>query len=179
MRQLRHRGFTLIELMVALTIGILLLLLAMPQMSVWMSDNQIRVGAQSVAEGMRMAQAAAISRNLNTQFKLDAGAWSVLVVDTGTVIETTPLIAGSRDVTFSIYDAANGALATPSTVTFNPLGQVIANATNIAKVDVTMPAVAGTRPLRVIVSNLAGGTTFYGVKLCDPAFAAADPKGCP
>jgi prepilin-type N-terminal cleavage/methylation domain-containing protein len=33
--------------------------------------------------------------------------------------------------------------------------------------------------LRVIVDTLSGGSTFYGVKLCDPAFPSTDPKGCP
>ena len=177
MRHLIHRGFTLIELLVAMTIGILLLLMVMPQMVLWMSDNQIRTGAQSVYEGMRTAQAAAISRNFNVQFVMGAGAWTVQMADPpNTVLQTAPFIEGSRDVTFTAVDTG-GAPAT--TLTFNPLGQVIANAANIAKVDVTMPAVASTRPLRVIVGNLSAGKTFYGVKLCDPMFAATDPKGCP
>jgi len=178
MRTSLHRGFTLIELLVTMTIGILLLLMAMPRMVLWVSDDQIRVGAQSVYEGMRTAQAAAISRNFNVQFVMGAGAWTVQMANPpNTVLQTTPFIEGSRDVTFTAA-AVGGAAAT--TVTFNPLGQVIADVNNIAKVDVTLPSVAGTRPLRVIVGNLSAGTTFYGVKLCDPAFAAAnDPKGCP
>jgi len=177
MRHVLHRGFTLIELLVAMTIGVLLLLMAMPGMVLWMSDNEISVGAQSVAEGPRTAQAAAISRNLNVQFVMSASNWTVQMVDPpNTVLQTAPFIEGSRDVTFTAVDVTRAAA---TTVSFNPLGQVIANPTNIARVDVTMPAVSGTRPLRVIVGNLSDTTTFYGVKLCDPAFPATDPKGCP
>jgi Tfp pilus assembly protein FimT len=170
-----HRGFTLIELLVTMTIGIPLLM-AMPQMALWMSGIDVRVGAQSVAEGMRKAQATANSRNLNSQFALGSAGWIVQVVDNENIIDTAPFVEGSRDVTFNAVDVSNSAA---TTVTFNPLGQVIANATNIAKIDVTGPSAAGTRSLRVIVGTLSGGSTFYGVKLCDPAFPSTDPKGCP
>jgi type IV fimbrial biogenesis protein FimT len=177
MMRMLHRGFTLIELLVAMTITIVLLLMAMPRMVLWMSDSEIRNGAQSVAEGLRTAQAAAISRNFNVQFVMSASDWTVQMADPpNTVLLTAPFIEGSKNVTFNAVDVSSSAA---STVTFNPLGQVIANAANIARVDVTLPAVSGTRPLRVIVGNLTGGTTFYGVKLCDPSFPATDPKGCP
>jgi prepilin-type N-terminal cleavage/methylation domain-containing protein len=134
MTRVLRRGFTLIELLVAMTIGIVLLLMAMPRMILWMSDPP------------------------------------------NTVLQTVPFIEGSKDATFNAVDVSNSAA---TTVTFNPLGQVIANAINIAKVDVTMPAISATRPLCVIVGNHSAATTFYGVKLGDPAFPATEPNGCP
>ena len=167
MRQLR-RGFTLIEILVAMTIGILLLL---------MSDSEIRNGAQSVAEGMRTAQAAAISHNLNAQFVLTGTGWTAQMADPpNAVLQTASFLEGSKYAVFNAVDIANAAA---TTVTFNALGQVVPSATNIVKVDVTKPSVTGTHPLRVMVGDLTAGTTFNGVKLCDPAFPATDPKGCP
>jgi len=167
-----HRGFTLIELLITATVAILLLLLAMPGYTLWVADSQIRNAAESVASGLRYAQAAAISRNLNAQFVLNAGGWDVMMVDAPAVsIQTASFLEGSRDVTIVGVDATPAAA---TTVAFNALGQVIPNATNLVQVDVTMPPVATSRPLRVLVGN---GRT--GVKLCNPSAPAADPQGCP
>jgi len=64
-----------------------------------------------------------------------------------------------------------------STVTFAALGNVVANADatpGINKIDMTNINVTGaTRPLRIIVSS--GGS----VRMCDPALALPEPRGCP
>jgi type IV fimbrial biogenesis protein FimT len=69
---------------------------------------------------------------------------------------------------------------TPNTivVTFNSLGMVMAanpgdnNSAPIQKIDVTQPALAGSRALEVQIS---GGQ----IRMCDPALAlATDPRGC-
>jgi len=179
MRQLR-RGFTLIEILVAMTIGILLLLMVAPQMSLWMSDSEIRNGAQSVAEGMRTAQAAAVSHNLNAEFVLTGTGWTARMADPpNDILQVATFLEGSKYAVFNAVDSTNAPSTAPMKVTFNALGQVIPATTNIAKVDVTKPSVTGTRPLRVLVGNLMAGATFNGVKLCDPYFPATDPKGCP
>ncbi|HTI48137.1 MAG TPA: prepilin-type N-terminal cleavage/methylation domain-containing protein, partial [Casimicrobiaceae bacterium] len=63
MTAMRARGFTLIELMIALVIVSLLLVLAGPQYAKWMADNQIINGADSVANGLRTAMAEAVKQN--------------------------------------------------------------------------------------------------------------------
>jgi len=165
-----HRGFTLIELMVSMTIAIILLLLAVPGYTVWVADSEIRNAAQSVAGGLRYAQAIAISRNLNAQFVLGATGWTVAMVDTPLVpVQSATLNEGSRHVTLT---------ATPvgaTTVAFNALGQTVTDPANLVQVDVTLPTLAGVRPLRVAIGNL-----LTGVKLCDPYFTdPKDPKTCP
>ena len=45
------RGFTLIELMVALAIAVLLLVLAAPGYATWVADQQIRAGAERSTQG--------------------------------------------------------------------------------------------------------------------------------
>jgi len=68
--------------------------------------------------------------------------------------------------------------ANAAVVTFNSLGMVMAtnpgdnNSAPITKIDVSQPALAGSRPLEVQVS---GGQ----IRMCDPALAlATDPRGC-
>jgi Tfp pilus assembly protein FimT len=151
--------------------------MAMPGYTRWIADNEVRNGAQSIAGGLRGAQAAAITRNLNTQFVLGAGGWSVQMADPpNAVLQTGSFAEGSRNAVFVGVDAG-GLPAT--TIVFNALGQVPTNAANLVQVDVSMPSVAGTRALRVLVGATPSGVPFHGVKLCDPLFAFPDPKGCP
>jgi len=64
-----------------------------------------------------------------------------------------------------------------SIVTFAAMGNVVANADgskSINKIDMTNINVTGaTRPLRIIISS--GGS----VRMCDPALAPPEPRGCP
>ena len=162
-----HRGFTLIELMVAMTILILLLVLAMPGYVLWMSDSEIRNATESAASGLRFAQATAISSNRNAQFVLNAAGWNVAMVDTPLVsIQTAAFSEGGKNVTIAALPAG------ATTVAFNALGQVIPDPANLTQVNLSMPA--STRPLTVLVGN---GRT--GVKICDPNLAPTDPAGCP
>jgi type IV fimbrial biogenesis protein FimT len=167
-----HRGFTLVELMVALTIASILLVLAVPQYTTWMANSQIRAGAESVATGLRQAQLAAISQNRNSQFTLGANGWIVEMVGPPlTLVQSASLAEGSKHATFVGIDSTS----TPSsTLQFNALGQVIPNATSLVQIDITN-SLASAKPLRIIVGN---GRT--GVKVCDPSIVVvSDPKYCP
>ena len=167
-----HRGFTLVELMVALAIASILLVLAVPQYSTFMGNSEIRSGAESVTAGLRQAQLAAISENRNSQFTLGATGWNVQMVGPPlTLVQTMSLNEGSKHATFAAVDAA---AAAATTLQFNALGQVIPNATNIVQIDITN-ALPTAKPLRILVGN---GRT--GVKLCDPSIIViSDPKHCP
>src|SRR5437868_9448241 len=71
------RGFTLIELMIALSIFALLAFLALPIYSSFMGNSQIRNAAENSLSGVRVAEAAAIEGNSRAKFVMDANAWSV------------------------------------------------------------------------------------------------------
>ena len=174
------RGFTLIELMIAMAIAVLLLLLAAPMYSVWLADSQIRNAAESIAGGMRFAQAAAVKRNRPVEFVLDkttaTGSWTARLpavdADLAEDLEVGVFAEGAVRVDFDPRPTA------ATTVTFSPLGRIVPNAggtTTLTEVRVTIPPPpTGTRPLRVLV-----GGARTGIKICDPAWPATDPKGCP
>jgi hypothetical protein len=139
-----------------------------------MSDSEIRNATESAASGLRYAQATAISSNRNAQFVLNPTGWDVMMVDAPLVsIQTAAFNEGAKNVTVVGKDAA--ALAA-TTVAFNALGQTITDPANLVQVDLSMPAVASTHPLRVLVG--AGRT---GVKICDPdpMWVFPDPRACP
>lgn len=70
----RRRGFTLVELLVTITVLGLLLLATMPSIGAWLRNTQIRTAAESIQAGLQKARAEAVRRNVPVLFSLVAGA---------------------------------------------------------------------------------------------------------
>ena len=168
---LKHKssGFTIIELMLAVTVLAILVSTAYPSFRGMLMNSQVRNAAESVVNGMQKARAEAVSRNTNVEFVLAAAtstSWTVKLAG-GANIETRASAEGSANVT-STTTPANA-----TTVTFNNLGGVVANSpasASLTQVDFT--AVGANRSLQVKL--LAGGSP----RMCDPAFAAGDSRAC-
>ncbi len=162
----RMRGFSLIELMVAMSIGVLLIVLALPSYSSWLADNQVRAAAQSIAGGMRLAYAEAIKGNHQVEFVLDpttgSGGWQVKNVDDSVVHGQESFGDGAKMAAFAV--TPSGA----NIVTFTGLGMVAAanaDASDVLTgVQVTY-SVSGSTPRKLAVL-VGGGRT--GIKICNP-----------
>jgi type IV fimbrial biogenesis protein FimT len=172
MRALAQRGFTLIEMMIALLVVGILFAMALPTFSVWIANTKIRNGAEAVLNGLQYARNEAVKRNTTIEFEITSGtAWVVTVVSTAAELQRRAE-EGSSDVS---------ATATPggaTKVTFNGMGWVTDNAdgsARVARLDVTSSQLSsqGERALRLVVTP--GGS----VKMCDPAVASPDPRACP
>jgi type IV fimbrial biogenesis protein FimT len=72
----RQAGFTLIELLVAITILSILLAVGIPTMGKWMSASRALTVAEFYTEGLKLARAEAIKRNVVSRFSLIANATS-------------------------------------------------------------------------------------------------------
>lgn len=195
------RGFTLVELLIAITLLGVLLALAAPSFGAWIRNTQVRTVAETLQNGVRTAQAEAVRRNRQVLFYLTndepgLGAtpaanglnwvmrWVPLAGDVvdGTAPANEPFIQGG-----SLADFAGGvAITGPTAICFNALGRRVANNTTgvfgaSCAVDPADPLAtyritrAGAdRPLRVTVA--LGGQ----VRQCDPARTlAASVDGCP
>ena len=184
--RLRPRGFSLIELMIAVVIFAFLILLAGPMYADFIANSRIRNAGEAVLNGVRQTQAEAVRRNTPAWFVLDpAVGYKVYALnpddganddgsDAAHPWPVTPFVfaeQGGADVSVS-----GGGLAT---VTFDGLGRIIPNAdatASLTQIDITSTKVSNPRNLRVVVQALGGSG---GTKLCDPAMASTDPAGCP
>jgi type IV fimbrial biogenesis protein FimT len=174
MRPHLNRGFTLIELMIAVSIFMLLLMLAGPMYAEYIASSKIRAAAESIVSGVRFAQTQAIRNNTPAHFELDpAKGWEVWALDPETVdrkLRGQAFAEGSLDVDIK---PAGGL----DSVTFNGLGRIVPQNADasapLAQVDLTHKVVGGARALRIVVG--AGG-----VRMCEPAVSdVTDARICP
>jgi len=177
MRACLHRGFTLIEMMIALVIIALLALLAAPMYGEMIANTEVRNASENILMGLRTAQGEAIKLNAPAKFKLDSTGWNVYVTDP----DTNDFDATAwRSYLFA--EGAKRATVTAtggSEVTFNGLGQIVKNVDGVdilTQVDVTTSAISNPRTLRILVGTGAVGA---GMKMCDPSYPVDDPVGCP
>jgi prepilin-type N-terminal cleavage/methylation domain-containing protein len=180
------RGFSLIELMIAVVIFGFLILLAGPMYSDFIANSRIRNAGEALLNGVRQTQAEAVRRNTPAWFVLDpAVGYKVYALnpddganddgsDAAHPWPVTPFVfadQGGADVSVS-----GGGL---TTVTFDGLGRIIPNVdatASLTQIDITSTKVSNPRNLRVVVQALGGSG---GTKLCDRAMPSTDPAGCP
>ena len=191
-----QRGVSIIEVMIAVTILVILLMVGLPSFSIWMQNTKIRTVAESILAGLQLARNEAVRRNAVVRFQFvnnftnacalsnNSGNWIVSQDDPANncnaapsetvaprIIQFKAAIEGSPDVTIS---ATNSTGAASTFVAFNGLGRVTAT-TKIARIDVDSSVLAATdsRDLRILVTP--GGQ----VRLCDPNVASSsDPRYC-
>ena len=171
-----YRGFSLVELLVAVAIFALLVMTSVPMYGQFVANTQIRTATESMLSGVRLAQTEAVKRNGTVEFVLDpAVGWTVNDIsdpNNPVPVMNSLFIAGAKQTTITPANAL-------TRVTFNGLGRIFPknptdNTNPLAQVDVTTStSVNAPRNLRLVIG------TAYGIKACDPALANTDPAGCP
>lgn len=174
-----NRGFSLIELMIAVAVLGVLLAAGTPAFMNWIQNSQIRVAAESVKNGLQLARAEAVRLNRKVRFQLTDATetgWKVNPLDDP---DLDPPIGirthsdGSRNVTVAALPAGS------TEITFEPLGTVSTTGGSVplARIDFSNPLITSTddrRDLRIII------TSSGHAKMCDPKVtASSDPRKCP
>ncbi|MFN4116269.1 MAG: GspH/FimT family pseudopilin [Inhella sp.] len=194
---MRSRGFSIVELMIAVAILGFALAVSMPLIVDWTRNLAIRNAAESLKGGIEKARQLALRRNTDMSFWLvidDAKAlsnacalsvsgpsWVIAKLnpegqcgvspsetDAPRIAEKWSAADGSKEVKLETADEVGTA---SSQLTFNSLGQVNM-AGQLARIDITHAKGGDIRPLRLLISR-AGA-----VRLCDPAVAAGDTRAC-
>lgn len=190
-----HRGFTLIELMIAVVLLALLLGLGLPSFSQWLQNSQIRTAADSTLSGLQQARAEAVRRNTLVEFVLTATPplqantpavaanaagphWMVRVFQVGGVFTSADYIRGRSNTegTPNATFAANQASWVFSALGRGCLWNAGAGRCDPPPADLTINitnAVGGAnRPLRIVVTP--GGQ----IRMCDPNLPAGNVQSC-
>lgn len=167
-------GFTLVELMIVMTVIGILLVIGVPALRGVVENTRIRANAESIKYGLDLARNDAVRLNMQVQFVSTANGWQVSRVSDGTVMHAGSGQESSHEIALTI--TPDGA----DRITFDSLGRTVATNPSDGSVPLTQvdiesanpSSISGYRPMRVQV--LPGGAT----RLCDPAVDATDPRVC-
>lgn len=187
----RIAGFTLLELVVTMSIFAILVALGVPSMRLWIVNTRVRSVADSLQNGLRMAQAESLRRSRQTVFYLTNNGtyWAVNTIPLiGSVAEATDFI-GSGEVS-AINSGVTVGNATDTAVCFNSVGRLTANAaTGIAGAVCNLPnPPVGSPPVSMFSITAPGADHPLNVRvalggqvhLCDPNKSlSTEPDGCP
>lgn len=200
----RHllRGFSLIELMVAIAVFGTLVMLGLPTLTTWMQNSQIRTAADAIQNGLQVARGEAVRRNTTVRFHLTDTAdnsCATSVSGTNWVVSLDPpdgacaTTAWNEDTvtppTVRILQMRPSAEGTPNvvvaanqaSVVFNGLGRVTPVPASNITINVSNPTggacatISTPAPMRCLRLEVSTGGQ---IRLCDPAFASTDPQGC-
>ena len=197
------RGFTLVELMVGITIVGIVIAMGMPGFTTYLQGSKLANSANSYLSGIQLARAEAIRRNLPVQFILTADPISVGIQNTAALNPngqnwvvrfqdptgpTPPFtLLQAKSAQEGAYSSAGvssvlvvGSATLPAvfdgSITFNGFG---ATGANLPTLDLSNPnggACAPAGPMRCPrVWVTAGGQ----VSVCDPnVTVVGDSRGC-
>jgi len=203
MLAMRQRGFSLVELMVAVAILALLIVAAMPSLGTWLENTRIRNEGDSLVNGLQTARAEAVRRNQNVSFwlvhlpdpaKLDNtctqsttgtdGSWVVSVSNPGSHCGDDPLSTTSNTSGIVVGRAMGSDSAHVSVTALQSGGTAgssvtfngfgrVAGTGSIAEIDLDGTGGSTYRKLNVMVS------TTGAVRMCDPLVTSStDPRKC-
>jgi type IV fimbrial biogenesis protein FimT len=181
-------GFSMIELMVVITIMAVVMALGIPSYNEWIQNTKIRSAAESIQNGVLLARAEAVKRNARVQFTLDAlgSAWVVgcetpVADDNGDGLDDCP-------AEIQVNSGNEGSSAEVTVVStddtpfvFSSLGTLVSPAPSAADnlvritVDNSALSTAESRELTIVLG--VGGNA----RTCDPSLdsAGTDPRKCP
>jgi len=185
------RGFSLLELMVAVAIAAILAAMAVPAYRTWIANSKVRTVADSMSSNLRVAQAEAISRFRRVVFYRSGQTDCSTPPNASAngsywVIKTIPLVTGDPVAVVKCGTVSDGAnndniASGPTAVCFGTNGRPVAVADpGIGGTACTVPVPAYTYSLTGADRNLQVRVEPGGnVRMCDPikTYSNSTPDG--
>ena len=202
MLNIRGRGFSLIELMVAVSVLAILMAMAIPNFTTWIRNARVRTVAESLQSSLRLAQAEAqrrsrsvvLFRTSSKECKTDATVdvngmqWQLRSIPNPLMTDAADAPEAIQcgvltDVSSGVEITAPTGFTAPAAICFAADGRqtTLTDPTSIGQNCVSGAAVylvkptasnVENRPLRLDVS-LSGA-----VRMCDPGKPSTAPDGC-
>jgi type IV fimbrial biogenesis protein FimT len=176
MRVRSRAGFTLIEVMIGLTMMAILMVMGLPSFTAWLQKGQIRTAAEAIQSGLSLARAEAVRRNTKVSFSMAGpdSSWSVDVVSPPQAIQARTGAEGSGNAVVAV--ALPSAL--PVAIEFDGLGRTNLAANLLIEITNPVGGVCGTDLTQMRCLNVQvtpGGT----VRMCDPQVTTSgDTRKC-
>ena len=164
--------------MITLSIAAIVLGLAVPAFSDWVSNAALRSSAETLQAALQNARVEAVMRNATVRLTLNnvsgLPAWSIgcvrvslqcpAVIRQQLVSADTPARIGiaTSVLTGALANALAAGSNLPAGVSFDSLGAVSSADTIIARIDVTHASIATAHRLVILIGS--GGL----IRLCDP-----------
>lgn len=172
----QSRGFSTIELMVAVAIIAIITSVALPGFAQFVANTQIRSTTESIRNGIQLARAEAVKRNARVQFTLENDtSWSIGCVTPVPINNVCPAVIQSKPAKEGAVGGVSLVIAESKTVAFTSLGTVTTDPGQLSQVDVDSKTLneADSRNLRIVLGT--GGS----LKMCDPNIkATTDARKC-
>jgi type IV fimbrial biogenesis protein FimT len=150
----RHQaGFTIVEVMVVVSILAVLIAIAAPGMRSFIENARIRATSESVQSGLSLARAEAVRQNRPVEFVLLPASWLVRIPGSGTFLHIGRGKEAFNGIDMTITPANADRL------TFDSFGRTVANAdgsASLASLDIESaepPASGIYRPLGVQIQR--------------------------
>ncbi len=169
----RAQGFTIVELMVVVTVIAILSALAVPTMRSVMENSRIRATGESIQNGLSQARAEAVRLNTQVEFVLQATSWQVRRVSNGAVLHE----ASGKELNNSLTITATPDGA--DRITYNAFGLTAGvnpsdGSDPFTRLDIAATTPSGLSGYRPLAIQVIGSTP----RLCDPAAADTENKAC-
>jgi len=193
MMERQDRGFSLLELLVVITIIAIMVALAVPNYRTWIANTKVRTAAESIQNGLRTARNEAAQRGVNVRFELTSSTdstWQVcsmpfgvttcsdtkaVILDQHAVGESVGVVVTGSKLVASLTNFAAVTGGLPGGITFTPLARPLPadyNKNALLRID-TQSTAPGTRRLATTIT--AGGS----VQTCDAGLSKATAaNGC-
>jgi type IV fimbrial biogenesis protein FimT len=200
----RASGFTIIEMIVAVSIFSILVALTVPTMRKWIANTKVRAVADALQNGVRLAQAESLRRSRQVVFALtnsttpqsgftaaaNGNYWAIMTIPAMTDGSETAAFVEGGVLTSA---GSNVQIAGQGEICFNSVGRLVANGTTgVAGGTCTVPTAginSSAQPMLSYVVTLTGAADHPlqvevglggQVHICDPSqtLSATNPYGC-
>lgn len=177
--RINNLGFSLIELMVVITVLGIVMAFGLPNFANWIQDSKTRTIAESLQNGIRLAQAEAVNKGRQVAFFVTSAQPSATAAATtigsnwGVRVAVPTQADASGYIQGAVLNGTGGSVVVTADVAeirFNSIGR-LTNSTRLVNYNIVNSK--GARPLRVVV------TSSGSVRMCDPSKnLSTAPDGC-